>query len=100
MEDFMARSLLPYTTPGYSIIVLDNASVHRSPQLRELCAMYEVQLEYLPPCLPAYNLIEKSFKQLKSWIKKLADEQIIFDDFYFYLEYAVERVLTNIDRRS
>ena len=65
MEDCLARSVLPHTTPGYSVIVLDNASIHRSARLRELCAMYEVQLEYLPPYSPDYNPIEKSIKQLK-----------------------------------
>lgn len=100
MEDFLERSVLPHTTPGYSVIVLDNASIHRSPRVRELCAMYEVQLEYLPPYSPDYNPIEKSFKQLKSWIKKHSDEQAMYDDFYYFLEYAVERVLTEIDCRS
>ena len=59
-----------------------------------------MQLEYLPPYSPDYNPIEKSFKQLKSWIKKHVGEQEVFDDFYYFLEYAVERVLTEIDCRS
>jgi transposase len=100
MEDFMAASVLPYTTPGYSVIVLDNASIHRSPRLRELCAMYEVQLEYLPPYSPDYNPIEKSFKQLKSWIKRHSAEQDIFDSFYYFLEYAIERTMKEVDCRS
>lgn len=66
IEDFLERSVLPYTTPGYSVIVLDNASIHRSARVRELCAMCEVELEYLPPYSPDYNPIKKSFKQLKS----------------------------------
>lgn len=100
MENFLLSKVLPYTEPGYSVIVLDNASIHRSPRVRELCARYEVQLEYLLPYSPDYNPIEKSFKQLKSWIKRHADEQEIFEDFYFFLEYAVERVLRIIDCRS
>ena len=66
MEYFLEHRVPPHTTPGYSVIVLDNASIHRSPRVRELCAIAGVQLEYLPPYSPDYNPIEKSFKQLKS----------------------------------
>ena len=100
MEKFLLDKVLQHTTPGYSVIVLDNASIHRSARVRELFAMYEVRLEYPPPYSPDYNPIEKSFRQLKSWIKRHSDEQNIFDDFYYLLEYAVERVLTEIDCRS
>lgn len=100
MEDFMARCVLPHTRPGYSVNILDNASIHRSPQLRELCAIYEVQLEYLPPYSLDYNHIEKSFTQLKSWITKHANEQEIFNNFDYFLEYAVESLLTEVDCRS
>ena len=100
METFLAEQVLPYTTPGWSVIVLDNASIHRSPRIRELCAMNEVQLEYLPPYSPDYNPIEKSFKQLKSWIKRNAEDAEIFDDFAYFLQYAVERVCCNIDCRA
>jgi len=100
MEYFLEHRVLPHTTPGYSVIVLDNASIHRSPRVRELCAIAGVQLEYLPPYSPDYNPIEKSFKQLKSWIKRHPEEQDIFDDFFCFLEYAVERVLYNVDCRS
>jgi hypothetical protein len=44
MEDFLERSVLPHTTPRYSVIVVDNASIHQSPRVRELCTMYKVQL--------------------------------------------------------
>lgn len=100
LEDFLIHKVLPYTTRGYSVIVLNNASIRRSPRVRELCAMAEVQLEYMPPYSPDYNSIEKSFKQLKSWIERNADEADISNDFAYFLEYAVERVLCEKDCRS
>jgi transposase len=45
--------------------------------------------EHLPPYSPDYNLIEKSFKQLKSWIKWNYRQAELFTEFHYFLEYAV-----------
>ncbi|KAF2628565.1 hypothetical protein BU25DRAFT_457864 [Macroventuria anomochaeta] len=49
--------------------------------------MAEVQQEYPPPYSPDYNPIEKSFKQLKSWMKRNVAEQDMFDNFYYLLDW-------------
>ncbi len=42
--------------PGqYSVLVLDNASIHKDQQLRNLCDEKGIQLEFLPPYSPDYN---------------------------------------------
>lgn len=42
--------------PGpYSVLVLDNASIHKGQRLRNLCENKGVRLEYLPPYSPDYN---------------------------------------------
>ncbi|KAF1937137.1 hypothetical protein EJ02DRAFT_300971, partial [Clathrospora elynae] len=46
-------------------------------------------LEYLPPYSPDYNPIERSFKVLKSWIKRHSDRQDEWEDFCFFLELAI-----------
>jgi transposase len=100
LEHFLQYSVLPYCTPypgPNSVIVLDNASIHRSARVRELCEQAGVILEYLPPYSPDYNPIEKSFKHLKSWIKRHPGEVEQFEDFGVFLEYAVSRVCTTID---
>jgi transposase len=69
MENFLEFEVLPHCNAypaRNSVIVLDNASIHRSARVRELCDAAGVILEYLPPYSPDYNPIEKSFKQLKS----------------------------------
>jgi transposase len=103
MEHFLEFEVLPHCNPypgRNSVIVLDNASIHRSVRVRELCGRAGVVLEYLPPYSPDYNPIEKSFKQLKSWIKRNARQMELFNGFDYFLEYAVQRACCNIDCRS
>ena len=61
-----------------SILVMDNASIHRGPELRTLCDLFQVTLEFLPPYSPDYNPIEESFAELKAWMKR---NQVLADCF-------------------
>lgn len=100
LEDFLQNSVLPHCNPHpapRSVLVLDNASIHRSARVRELCEAAGVVVEYLPPYSPDYNLIEKSFKQLKSWIKRNGEQAQWFNEFISFLDYAVQRSCCNID---
>jgi transposase len=90
MEDFLEFDVLPYCTPGYHVLLMDNASIHRSTTIVQLCRVFGVQLEYLPPYSPDYNPIERSFKVLKSWIKRNAQQQDDWQNFQYFLEYAVQ----------
>jgi transposase len=70
-------------------IILDNASIHRSKEVKDLCELHSVELSYLPPYSPDMNPIEKTFSMLKSWMKrnnKLATE---FDNFGAFLQFAL-----------
>lgn len=100
MVEFLQQDVLPRCTPGYHVLLMDNASIHRSPAIVQLCRDFGVQLEYLPPYSPDYNPIERSFKMLKSWIKKHSQEQGEWLDFRFFLELAVLNSCYNIDCRS
>ncbi|KAJ8108217.1 hypothetical protein OPT61_g8328 [Boeremia exigua] len=87
-ESFLLR-VLKLLTPGYHVVVVDNASIHLSQRVRDLCADFGVFLEYLPPYSPDYNPIEKSFKHLKSWIKRNSTLAELFESFEDFLYYAV-----------
>ena len=100
MESFLRVDVLPYLTAGYHILLMDNASIHRSPTIAQLCKDFGVGLEYLPPYSPDYNPIERSFKVLKSWIKKHACQQDNWVEFRNFLEYAVRSSCYSIDCRS
>jgi transposase len=95
MEEFVANKVLPHCSPWpgpRSVIVLDNASIHRSATLASLCAEAGVILEFLPPYSPDINPIEQTFKALKSWVKRNCDEAEAYESFEYFLEEGIQRV--------
>jgi len=47
-------------------MIMNNARIHQSAELDELCESFEVHLVKLSPYSPDYNLIESSFSVLKA----------------------------------
>jgi transposase len=52
------------------LIIMDNAVIHRSKQIRELIEKSNNNLLYTVPYHPETNAIEEFFSQLKHYIKK------------------------------
>ena len=74
-NDFVRNKVLPLCTPAVlggprSVFVLDNAAIHHSQELVDMCEAAGVTLAYLPPYSPDYNPIETSFAILKGWLKR------------------------------
>jgi len=72
LESFIER-LLPYCgrwPEPKSVLVMDNASFHHSPKIKQLCDDAGVKLVFLPPYSPDLNPIEEFFAQLKKFIKR------------------------------
>ena len=93
-EDFVEYQVLPHCTPypgPRSIIILDNASIHKSARLQELCDRSGVVLEFLPPYSPDFNPIEATFKDLKAWIRRNYRLATEFESFDGFLEFAVDQ---------
>ena len=84
----MLPNCTPYPGPR-SIIILDNASIHKSTRLRELYERSGVILEFLPLYLPDFNLIEAIFKDLKAWIKRNYTLASKFESFNNFLKFAI-----------
>ena len=53
-----------------SILVMDNAAIHRCPRVAALCEAAGVRLIYLPPYCPELNPIEVCFSQVKSHLRR------------------------------
>ena len=95
-EDFIEQLLhhcRPYPEPN-SVLVMDNASFHRTERIEQICAEASVKLLYLPPYSPDLNPIEKFFAELKAFIKKQRHEyeDNPHQDFKLFLEWCVSMV--------
>ncbi|KAJ3456616.1 hypothetical protein MRS44_016639 [Fusarium solani] len=77
-----------------SVLVMDNASFHRSTVIEKMCEDAGVKILYLSPYSPDFNPIEEFFAELKAFIRRRwhENEHFISIDFRSYLEWCVDRV--------
>jgi transposase len=93
--DWIKDDVLPYCKPypmPRSVIVMDNASTHRNSRIRELVESAGCRLEYLPPYSPDFNPIERSFHELKAYIKRHRQEVELFHNFGDFLALCIQRL--------
>lgn len=70
-ESFI-RGLLPHCgqwPDENSVLIMDNASIHHSERIEQMCRDAGVRLLYLPPYSPDLNPIEEFFSEFKAFIK-------------------------------
>lgn len=68
-ELWLEECLFPQLQPG-DMIVIDNASFHRSQVIDEIVAAAGCESWYLPPYSPDLNLIEHWLFVLKNWMRQ------------------------------
>jgi transposase len=83
-EMWLEKCLLPKLNRG-DIIIIDNASFHKSAAIEDLIAKFGCELWYLPPYSPDLNPIENWWFVLKNWMRQRWDE---FDNFRDCVEAA------------
>lgn len=70
------RGLLPqmnkWPLPN-SVLVIDNAAIHKAPGIRELIEGHGARLLFLPSYSPDFNPIELAFSTVKAWLDKNQD---------------------------
>ncbi len=67
-EEWFEWELLSEIQEG-SVIIMDNAAFHRKSKLYDIASRYNVVVLFLPPYSPDLNPIEKSWANLKHWLK-------------------------------
>lgn len=73
-----------------SVIVMDNATIHKTPLVIELLASYDVKVVFLPPYSPDFNPIEMDFSVIKSAIRRYRDRASDFPDFSLFLMWICQ----------
>ncbi|KAJ2932106.1 hypothetical protein H1R20_g5000, partial [Candolleomyces eurysporus] len=70
--DGLLNNMNPFPAPN-SVIVMDNASIHKSDELRAMVEQQGMRILFLPPYSPDYNPIEEAFSAIKAWIRANRD---------------------------
>jgi transposase len=85
VEHFLIKEL----KPG-QVVVMDNASFHKSYRTKELIESVGCRVIFLPPYSPDLNPIEKFWANMKRWIKqKIENFEHLFDSIAFFFKYAM-----------
>lgn len=83
---FMEDLLLPQLEP-YTIIIMDNLSVHKNSFDISRFNKKHIEIKYLPPYSPDLNPIENMWSKVKAIIKKMNPRN--FDDIWNALNEAL-----------
>jgi hypothetical protein len=87
-ENWFENNLLKELPKGYTVI-MDNASFHNKSRLRKL-ARGKIRLLFLPPYSPDYNPIEKSWANMKRFLRSFVQNyQSVDDAIHDYFEVPV-----------
>ena len=87
VEHFLIKEL----EPG-QVVIMDNASFHKSQKTKELIESVNCRVIFLPPYSPDLNPIEKFWANIKRWIKdKIREFAHLYDAlkkfFYHLVQY-------------
>ena len=69
-EAFVEDVLCPSLQPG-QIVIMDNLSIHKSGQARELIEKRGCQLWFLPTYSPDLNPMEQAWSKLKAYLRRV-----------------------------
>jgi len=88
---YLKRSLCPKLTRG-QIVVMDNLSVHKSKEVREMIEEKGCELWFLPAYSPDLNPIEEAFSKVKGALRKAKARSLesLFDATGMALEAVTE----------
>ena len=74
-ETYIEKVLAPELRPG-DVVIMDNLSSHKGPNVRAMIEAAGASLMYLPPYSPDFNPIENAFAKLKALLRKAAQRTL------------------------
>lgn len=78
---WLKKVLIPKLSPG-QVLILDNASFHKSSESKRLIEAAGCKILFLPPYSPDLNPIEKFWANMKNKIKELLPKVKKFTDAF------------------
>lgn len=87
-EKWLEEMLIPQLKPG-QVVILDNATFHKSEKITQLVTLAGCQLNYLPPYSPDLNKIEHYWFPIKNRVRKTEGT---IEDFRDRVDQAVRLV--------
>ena len=77
---WIEEHLLPEIKGKNKVIIMDNASFHKSQRTKELIEKAGHKLLYLPPYSPDFNPIEHKWGHVKTKVKNIRDKFNTFEE--------------------
>lgn len=77
-ETWVEKILIKELKPN-QVVIMDNASFHKSKRTKDLIESVKCKVVFLPPYSPDLNPIEKFWANMKKWIKEKITQ---FDELY------------------
>ena len=74
-ETYVNKVLIQELSPG-NVVIMDNLSSHKGPQVRSMIEAAGAILLYLPPYSPDLNPVENAFGKLKALLRKAATRTV------------------------
>jgi len=74
-EAYVDKVLVPELRPG-DVVIMDNLSSHKGPEVRARIESAGARLLFLPPYSPDFNPIENAFAKLKAMLRKAAERTV------------------------
>jgi transposase len=81
---WLEHFIVPVLKPN-QVVIMDNASIHKSKKVRKLIESVGAKLVYLPPYAPHLNIIEHYWVNLKKFVAKIRHK---FTSFQEALDFA------------
>ena len=87
-NNWVEHFLIKVLKPG-QVVIMDNASFHKSQKTKELIESVGCKLIFLPPYSPDLNPIEKFWANMKRWIKQqITHFNTLYDSLVSFFNYA------------
>ena len=85
-ETWIEEGLIKALKPG-QVVIMDNASFHKSQRTRELIESVGCELIFLPPYSPDFNPIEKFWANMKRWIRRqITDASQLYETITMFFQ--------------